>query len=86
MEKVKGIKKCVIKRILKFNDCKNCFIKNEIILRSQQRFKSEARNVYTQEISKTALRSNDEKRLQTFTELSHIHMVQMLEKHAKQSC
>ena len=62
----KGTKKCVIKRVPKFNDYKNCLITNEIILKSQQRFKSEAHNVYTEEINKIALSSNDDKRLQTF--------------------
>ena len=41
-KKAKGTKKCVIKRIFKFNDYKNCLFKNEIILKLQQRFKSEA--------------------------------------------
>ena len=65
-KKSKGTKKCVIKRILKFNDYKNCLFKNEIILKSQQRFKSEAHNIYTKEISEIALTSNYDKRLQTF--------------------
>ena len=39
-KKVKG-KKCILKRILKFNDYKNCLLNNESILKSQQRFKSE---------------------------------------------
>ena len=59
-------KRCVIKRVLKFNDSKDCLLNNEIILKSQQRFKSEAHNVYTEKISKIALSSNDNKRLQTF--------------------
>ena len=33
------------KKILKFNDYKNCLLSNEILLKSQQRFKSEAHNV-----------------------------------------
>ena len=37
-KKTKGTKKCVIKRILKFNDYKNCLFKNGIILKCQQRF------------------------------------------------
>ena len=65
-KKAKGTKKCVIKRILKFNDYKNCLLNNEIILKSEQRFKSEAHNVYTEEINKVPLSSNDDKRLQTF--------------------
>ena len=44
-KRAKGTKKCVIKRILKFNDYKNCLLNNEIILKPQQRFKTEAHNV-----------------------------------------
>ena len=43
----KGTKNCFIKWTLKFNDYKNCLLNNVIILKSQQRFKSEAHNVYT---------------------------------------
>ena len=39
-KKAKGTKKNVIKRILKFNDYKNCLIDDKIKLKSQQRFKS----------------------------------------------
>ena len=48
-KKAKGTKKCVIKRRLKFNDYKDCLLNNEIILKSQQRFKSERHDVYTEE-------------------------------------
>ena len=47
-------KKSEIKQRLKFNGYKNCLISNEIISKSQQRFKSETRNVYTEEIYKIA--------------------------------
>ena len=56
------LKKYVVKSILKFNDYKNCIFKNEIILKSQQRFKSEGHWVYTDEVNN----SKDYKRLQTF--------------------
>ena len=69
-KRAKGKKKRVIKRILKFNDYKDCSLNNEIILKSQQRFKSEAHNVYTEEINKIALSSNDVKRLQTFDRIT----------------
>ena len=62
----KGIKKCVIKQILKFYDYKYCLLNNEVILKSQQRFTSEKHDVYTEEVNKIALSSNDDKRLQTF--------------------
>ena len=48
-----------------FQNYKDCLFNNEIILKSQQRFKSNHHNVYTEEINKIALSSNDDKRLQT---------------------
>ena len=69
-KKAKETKKCVIKRRLKFNDYKDYLLKNEIILKSQKRFKSEAHNVYTEEVNKIALSSNDDKRLQTFDKIA----------------
>ena len=69
-KKAKRTKKCVIKRRLKFIDYKDCLLNSEIILKSQQRFKSEARNVYTEEINKIALSSNDDKRLQTYDRIT----------------
>ena len=62
----KGTKKCAIKRILKFNDYKDCLFKYKTILKSQQRFKNEAHCKYAEEINKIALRCNDNRRLQTF--------------------
>ena len=62
-KKAKGTKKCVIKRLIKFNDYKNCLLKYEVILKSQQRFRSKGHNVYTENINKIALSSNDDKRL-----------------------
>ena len=37
-----------------------------VILKSQQRFKSDHHKVYTEEVNKIALSSDDDKRLQTF--------------------
>ena len=48
VKKAKGTKKCVINRIFKLDDYNDCLFKNEIILKSQQRFKSEAHCVYTE--------------------------------------
>ena len=39
IKKLTEHKKCVIKRILKFNNYKNSLANNEIILKTQQRFK-----------------------------------------------
>ena len=69
-KKAKGTKKCVIKLRIKFNDYKDCLLNNEIELKSQQRFKSERHDVYTEEINKITLSSNDDKRLQTFDRIT----------------
>ena len=65
-EKAKGTKKCVIKRRVRFENSKDCLFNNKTILKSQQRFKSDCHDVYTEQINKIALRCNDDKRLQTF--------------------
>ena len=44
-KKAKGTKKCVIKRMIKFDDYKNCLLNGEVILKSQQRFISKGRDV-----------------------------------------
>ena len=62
-KKAKGTKKCMIKRMIKFDDYKKCLLNGEVILKSQQRFKSKGHDVYTENINKIALSSNDDKRL-----------------------
>ena len=62
-KKTKGTKKCVIKRMIKFGDYKNCLLKNVGILKSQQRFVSKKHDVYTENINKIALSNNDDKRI-----------------------
>ena len=68
-KKAKGTKKCVIKRRLMFKNYTDCLFNDKTILKSQQRFKSDCHNVYTEEINKIALSSNDDKRLQTFDKI-----------------
>ena len=65
VKKSKGAKKCVIKRELMFENYKDFLFNDKIILKSQQKFRSDHHKVYTEEINKNALRSNDDKRLQT---------------------
>ena len=49
-----------------FENYKDSLFNNNTILRSQLRFKSDLHNVYTEEVNKIALNSNDDKTLQTF--------------------
>ena len=55
---------------LKFNDYKNCLLNDKVVLKSQQRFKSERHDVYTKNVKKIALSSNDNKRLPTFDKIT----------------
>ena len=66
IKKAKGTKKCVIKQELMFQNFKDCLSNNKNVYRSQQRFKSYNHDVYTEEVNKIALSSNDDKRIQTF--------------------
>ena len=69
-KKAKGIKKCVIKRGLMFENYKDSMFNNKTILQSQLRFKCDHHDVYTDEVNKIALSSNDDKRLQTFNRVT----------------
>ena len=62
-KKAKGTKKCIIKKMIKFNDYKKCLLNGEIMLKSQQRFISNKHDVYTENVNKIALSNNDDKRI-----------------------
>ena len=66
VKKSKGTKKCIIKRKTMIENYTDCLLNDKIILKSPQRFKSNHHKVYTEEVNKIALSSNDDKRLQTF--------------------
>ena len=42
----------------------------EVIIRSQQRFRSDHHRVYSEEVNKIVLSSNEDKRLQTFDKVT----------------
>ena len=65
MKKAKGTKKCVVNKMLRFEDYKKCLFDNGKVLKSQQRFKSENHEVYTENINKIALSCDDDKRIVT---------------------
>ena len=70
VEKPKGTNKWVIKRELMFSNYTDCIRNDKIILKSQQRFKSDHHDVYTEEVNKIALSANDNKRLQTHDKIT----------------
>ena len=62
-KKAKRTKKCVIKRELTFKNYTDCLSNDKPIPKSQQRFKSDWHNVYTEQINKIVLSSTGDKRL-----------------------
>ena len=62
-KKTKGTKKCVIKKMIKFDDYKKCLLNDEVILKSQQRFISNKYDVYTEDVNKIPLSNDDDERI-----------------------
>ena len=52
-----------------FQNFNNCWSGNKNVYRSRQRFKSYDHDVYTEEVNKTVLSTNDDKRLQTYSKI-----------------
>ena len=62
-EKCKGIKKCVVKKTISFDDYKKCLFSSERTHRSQLLFRSCKHEVKTLEVNKLALSREDDKRI-----------------------
>ena len=62
-KKCKGIKKCIVKKTITFEDYKNCSLYGKISYRSQLTFRSEKHNIKTLEVNKVALSRDDNKRI-----------------------
>ena len=60
-KKCKGIKKCVIKKTLTFEDYKNCLFNPDSIYRSQLMFRLSKHEVHTIEVNNVALSRDDDK-------------------------
>ena len=62
-KKAKGTNKCVIKKEIMFHNYVECLKEKKKILKKQQRFKSDAHNVHTEEINKVAFSFEDDKKI-----------------------
>ena len=62
-KKCKGIKKCVVKKMISFEDYTACLFSREISYRSQLMFRSSKHKVKTLEVNKLALSRDDDKRI-----------------------
>ena len=59
----KGIKKCVVKKTITFDDYKRCLFEGRDIYKSQLLFRSDKHEIKTLEVNKLALSSQDDKRI-----------------------
>ena len=69
-KKAKGTKICIVKSEITFKNYMDSLFNDEVIIKSQQRLRSNHHRVYTEEANKIALSSNDNKRLQTFDKVT----------------
>ena len=61
-KKCKGIKKCVVKKTLTFEDYRTCLFSDSTEYRFQLMFRSTKHEVHTIEVNKVALKRDDDKR------------------------
>ena len=69
-KKAKGTKKCIVKREITFKNYVDALFNDKIIIRSQQRFRTDHHRVCKEEVNKIALSSNDDKGIQTFDKVT----------------
>ena len=62
-KKCKGIKKCIVKKTVSFEDYKRCLFEGTRIHRSQLLFRSVKHRINTLEVNKLALSREDDKRV-----------------------
>ncbi|KAJ8871841.1 hypothetical protein PR048_028181 [Dryococelus australis] len=62
-KKSKGVKKCIVNKLITFDDYKNCLFKDKIHYRTMNLIRSEKHKIYSVEVNKTALSPYDDKRI-----------------------
>ena len=63
IDQAKGVKECVIKKSLSFEDYKKCLFTEEKETREMNIIRSQNHDIYSMTVNKVALSANDDKRL-----------------------
>ena len=63
IDKAKGVKDCVIKKSLSFEDYKNCLFTEDELMKKMNIIRSQNREIFSMTVNKVALSANDDKRL-----------------------
>ena len=74
-KKCKGIKKCIVKKTLTFEDYKTCLFNDSTKYRSQLMFRLSKHEVHTIEVNKVTLNRDDDKRISKETGFPHLQEV-----------
>ena len=61
--KAKGVKDCVIKKSLSFEEYKECLFSEDKIMNEMSIIRTQNHDIYSMTINKVALSANDDKRL-----------------------
>ena len=62
-KRAKGTKKCIVKKEITFKNYTDALLHDEVIIWSQQKFRSDHHRVCTEEVKKIELSSNYDKRI-----------------------
>ena len=62
-QRAKGVKKCVIKKSLSFENYKKCLFTEEELMREMNILRSQNHEIFSMTVNKVALSANDDKRL-----------------------
>ena len=62
-KKSKGTKKCIVKREIIFKNYVDSLFNGQVLIKSQQRFRSDHHKVSTEEVNKIALSTSGDKRM-----------------------
>ena len=62
-QRAKGVKNCVIKKSLSFEDYKKCVFIEETVMREMNILRSQNHEIFSMTVNKVALSPNDDKRL-----------------------
>ena len=63
IDKAKGVKDCVIKKSLSFEDCKKCLFTEDELMKKMNIIRSQNHDIFSMTVNKVALSANDDKRL-----------------------
>ena len=70
MKKAKCTKKCIVKIDITFKNYVDALFNDKVIVRSQQRFRSDHHKAFTEEVNKIALSSNYDTRIHIFDKVT----------------